>query len=190
MLATLQTRSLTPSLAQRAEAEKERRRRQREREAAIAGRKAVWRVKPEVYAKERLNLNLTPEQVLILHSIIDNRRTAVKAHHSLGKTFVAAIAALWWIDCWEAHIAYITAPTWGQALGLTFKQAKRLAMLNKLDFDILDSGIIRDKDKFKQTERFVKALNAENGEGFQGEHTAPILIIVEEAVGVDRKSVV
>jgi hypothetical protein len=154
------------------------------REAALESQRAVWRVKPEVYAKERLGLTLTNEQIEILYSVRDNRRTAVKAHHSLGKTFIAAVALLWWIDCWAAHIGYVTAPTWGQALGLTFKQAKRLALINKLDFDVLDSGLIRDRDRFRQTERFIKALNAENGEGFQGEHTAPILIVIEEAVGV------
>lgn len=186
MLATLQTRNYRPSLQVRAQAELELRRRRKEREAALESRRAVWRERPDLYAKDRLGIDLTEEQVQILFSIRDNRRTAVKAHHSLGKTFVAAIAALWWVDCWHAHISYITAPTWSQALGLTFKQAKRLAMLNKLDFDILDSGVIRDRDKFRQTERFLKALNAENGEGFQGEHTAPILIIVEEAVGVPK----
>ncbi len=117
-------------------------------------------------------------------AIRDNRRTAVKAHHSLGKTFVCAIALLWWIDCWYRNIGYITAPTWGQALRLTFKQAKRLAMINKLDFEILDSGIIRDRDKFRATERFIQALNSDSGEGFQGEHTAPILIVKDESTGV------
>lgn len=139
---------------------------------------------PDVYASERLKLNLTNEQIQILYSIINNRRTAVKAHHSLGKTFIAAVALLHWLDCWQSHIGYITAPTWGQALGLTFKQAKRLALINKLDVQILNSGIIRDWDDYRATERFIKALNAANGEGFQGEHTAPILIVVEEAVGV------
>lgn len=182
--AILQTSSLRPSLSLKANAELELRRRRRAREAALESRRAVWRVSPEVYAKERLGLTLTDEQIQILHSVRDNRRTAVKAHHSLGKTFIAAVALLWWLDCWMQHIGYVTAPTWGQALGLTFKQAKRLALINNLDFDILDSGLIRDRDKFRQTERFIKALNAENGEGFQGEHTAPILIIVEEAVGV------
>jgi len=145
---------------------------------------AVWREKPELYAKERLNLDLTEAQKDILYSVKNNRRTAVKAHHSLGKTFVAAIALLWWIDCWDAHIGYITAPTWSQALTLTFKQAKRLAMTNRLDFEILDSGLIRDRDKYRQTERFIRALNAQNGESFQGEHTAPILIVIDEATGV------
>lgn len=184
MLAILQTRKSTPSLQTRLELERERRKRRRVREAALESQRAIWRQRPDLYARERLNLILTDAQIEILFSILKNRRTAVKAHHSLGKTFIAAVALLWWIDCWQAHIGYVTAPTWAQALGLTFKQAKRLAMLNKLDFDILDSGLIRDRDKFRQTERFVKALNAENGEGFQGEHTAPILIVVEESVGV------
>lgn len=139
---------------------------------------------PDAYASDRLNLKLTNQQIEILYSVKDNRRTAVKAHHSLGKTFIAAVDLLWWLDCWASHIGYITAPTWGQALGLTFKQAKRLAIQNKLDFQILNSGIIRDWDEYVATERFIKALNAANGEGFQGEHTAPILIVVEEAVGV------
>jgi phage terminase large subunit len=145
---------------------------------------AEWREKPELYAKERLNITLTGEQVQILYSVKNNRRTAVKAHHALGKSFVAAILALWWIDCWDSHICYITAPTWSQALALTFKQAKRLAIINNLDFDILDSGIIRDKDNFKATERFIKAINAERSEGIQGEHTSPILIIGDEAIGI------
>lgn len=183
-LATLQTRSFSPSLKLKAKAELELRRRRRERDEALEARRVIWRSHPEVYAKERLNLDLTDAQVQVLYSLIHNRRTSVKAHHSLGKTFIAAVALLWWIDAWLSHIGYVTAPTWGQALGLTFKQAKRLAIFNRLDFDILDSGLIRDKDKFRATERFVKALNAENGEGFQGEHTAPILIVIEEAIGV------
>jgi hypothetical protein len=120
------------------------RRRRRERDAALEQKRAIWRSEPDVYAKERLNLNLTVQQIEILYSVLSNRRTAVKAHHSLGKTFIAAVDLLWWLDCWSSHIGYITAPTWGQALGLTFKQAKRLALVNKLDFQILNSGIIRD----------------------------------------------
>jgi phage terminase large subunit len=151
---------------------------------SLEDKKLIWKKEPDRYAFERLKTRLTSAQTDILYSVKNHRRTAVKAHHALGKTFDAAIAQLWWIDCWSSHIGYITAPTWSQALALTFKQAKRLAMLNNLGFDILDSGLIRDKDPFKATERFIKALNAQNGEGFQGEHTAPILIVLDEATGI------
>lgn len=184
MLANYQTRSLRPSLRVKAEAELELRRRRRERETALESQRVVWRRDPVRYARERLGVELTTDQQQILESIRDNRRTAVKASHAIGKTYLASVALNWWYDCWGAHIGYITAPTWGQALGLTFKQTKKMRLTQKLDGEILDSGTIRDVEKIRQTDHFIKALNAENGEGFQGEHSAPILIVLEEAVGV------
>ena len=127
---------------------------------------------------------LTEDQQEILFSLVSNRRTAAKASHAIGKTFLAACAACWWYDCWDEHIVYITAPTWPQALGLTFKQIKLLRRQRNLPGRILESGRVLDEDPNREPAHFIRALNAESGEGFQGEHTAPILIILEEAVGV------
>lgn len=180
-----QTTSSTPSLTVRVKIEQERRRRQRvRREAELEAQAAVWRTNPKLYAKERLNVDLTNEQGHVLESIRDNRRTAVKASHAIGKTFNASVALNWWYDCWKSHIGYITAPTWGQALGLTFKEVKKMRLTRMLDGEVLDSGLVRDAIKIRQTDHFIKALNAEKSEGFQGEHSAPILIVLEEAVGV------
>lgn len=120
----------------------------------------------------------------MLLGIRDNRRVAVKASHAVGKTFVAAVAACWWYDCWPEHIVYVTAPTWPQALGLTFKQIKQLRRERNLPGEILETGLVRDERKERQGDHFIRALNAESGEGFQGEHSAPILIIIEEGPGV------
>lgn len=46
--------------------------------------------------------------------------------------------------------------------------------------------LIRDADKNREGDHYIKALNAEKGEGFQGEHSAPILIVIEEGVGVPK----
>lgn len=116
----------------------------------------------------------------------------VPEHHTFlttfweHNTFTAAVATSWWYDCWDKHIGYITAPTWPQALGLTFKQLKTLRRAKGLPGIILDTGIIRDLDKLKEGEHYIRALNAERGEGFQGEHSAPILIVIEEGVGVPK----
>src|ERR1043165_5161578 len=77
-----------------------------------------YQTNPQGYARDVLGVQLTPDQDAMLQSILDNRRTLVKASHSVGKTFTAAVAASWWYDCWTRHIAYVTAPTWPQALGL------------------------------------------------------------------------
>jgi hypothetical protein len=121
----------------------------------------------------------------MLQSILDNRYTLVKASHAVGKTFTAALAESWWFDCWGRHIGYITAPTWDQSFGLTFKQLKSLRRSKNLPGIILER-IIKDSDKNREGDHYVKALNAERGEGFQGEHSAPILIVIEEGVGVPK----
>lgn len=121
----------------------------------------------------------------MLQSILDNRYTLVKASHAVGKTFTAAVAESWWFDCWSQHIGYITAPTWEQSFGLTFKQLKALRRSKSLPGLILER-IIRDADKMREGDHYVRALNAEKGEGFQGEHSAPILIVIEEGVGVPK----
>jgi hypothetical protein len=147
---------------------------------------AKYQTRPQAYAREVLGVSLTPNQDEMLQSVLDKRRTLVKASHAVGKTFTAAVATSWWYDCWSKHIGYITAPTWPQALGLTFKQLKTLRRAKGLPGIILDTGIIRDADKLKEGEHYVRALNAEKGEGFQGEHSAPILIVIEEGVGVPK----
>lgn len=139
---------------------------------------------PVAYATKILNVALTPDQEAGLHSVRDNRRTLIKASHAIGKTFLASVAANWWYDRADKAIVYITAPTWKQALGLTFKEIKQRRRALKLPGTILDSGIIKDADNEKDYAHYIRALNAESGEGFQGEHSAPILIILEEGVGV------
>jgi hypothetical protein len=144
----------------------------------------LYRSFPDAYAADRLGAHLTEDQSATLFSLVGNRRTAVKASHAIGKTFTAAIANNWWYDCWDEHIGYITAPTWPQALGLTFKEIIKQRREHNLGGIILESGIVRDPDKAVQGAHYIKALNAESGEGFQGEHAAPILLTYEEAVGV------
>lgn len=122
----------------------------------------------------------------MLQSILDNRYTLVEASHSIGKTFIAGVAANWWYDCWPEHICYITAPTWPQALGLTFKAVKTLRRSLNLPGRILETGQVLDPDLVKAGAHYIRALNAEAGEGFQGEHEAPILIVIEEGVGVPK----
>jgi hypothetical protein len=145
---------------------------------------SAYQEDPLGYAREVLGVLLTADQEEMLLSIRDHRRTAVKASHATGKTFVAAVAACWWYDCWESHISYITAPTWGQALGLTFKQTKLFRRRSRLPGEILETGLVRDTDKTREPGHFIKALNAETGEGFQGEHSAPLLVLAEEGPGV------
>jgi hypothetical protein len=130
---------------------------------------------------------LTPDQVKITESVKHNKFTLVKASHSIGKTSSAALLSSWWYDCWDRHIVYITAPNWEQALGLTFKEIRarrQEAGLIPARGKVWERGYIRDPDPLLRHYHYIRAINADKPEGITGEHSAPILIIIEEGVGV------
>src|SRR5579862_1970217 len=124
-----------------------------------------YREDPVGYVATYLGIVLTEAQQEMLRSLVTHRRTAAKASHAVGKTYVAALAACWWYDCWPEHIVYITAPTWKQALGLTFKTIARLRRKHQLPGRILETGLIRDEDPYRAGAHFIRALNAATGEG-------------------------
>lgn len=149
-----------------------------------ARRMESYRDDPVRYVREELGDDPTPDQERMMRSVVENRRTIIKASHAVGKTRVAGWLANYWYDCWDQHIVYITAPTWPQALGLTFKEVKTIRRRCNLPGIIQDTGFVKDDDKVRGAGHYIRALNAETAEGFHGEHTAPILVIIEEGIGV------
>lgn len=162
---------------------------------------AQFKDDPIGYARQVLGWEPTADQEEIAGLVVGNRRTCVKASHAIGKTGLAGVLANWWFDCFDESIVYITAPTWEQALGLTFKEVKRFRLAgckardpwersDRMLWDgplpgiVQETGNVKDEDKGRAMTHYIKAINAERAEGFQGEHSAPILIILEEAVGV------
>jgi phage terminase large subunit len=161
---------------------------------------AQFRDDPVAYGREVFGWNPTPKQEEICRLVVSSRRSTVMASHAIGKTNCAGILANWWFDCFDESIVYITAPTWEQALGLTFKEIKRFRLGGSVAKDwedprrllwdgplpgiIQETGRILDESKARAMTHYIKAINAERAEGFQGEHSAPILILLEEAVGI------
>src|SRR5262249_62090619 len=58
-----------------------------------------------------LRQDLWPLQESILRSVASRPRVAVKACHASGKTFVAAVAVLWFVTRYRAGIVVTPAPT-------------------------------------------------------------------------------
>lgn len=155
---------------------------------------------PVRYGVEVFGWNPTPDQEEMAMMSVKNRRVAIMASHGIGKTNVCGILVNHWYDCFDESISYITGPTWEQALGLTFKEVKKYRLGGSIARDwedprrllwdgplpgiIQETGRILDESKTRAIAHYVKAINAERSEGFQGEHSAPIKIFIEEAVGV------
>jgi phage terminase large subunit len=115
----------------------------------------------------------------ILESVYVNKRTAVKACHASGKTFIAADAVLWWPLRYPDGIVITTAPTWTQVRRLLWGEVRKTAQLGRVAFPhIFQTELQLGPDNF------ALGLSTNEGVRFQGWHAPHILIVLDEAPGV------
>ena len=85
----------------------------------------LYREDPVLWAEEKLGLVLWSGQKKILRSVAKNKRTAVKSCHSIGKTFISAVAAAWWIETRDNCMVQSTAPTYQQVHTLLWEEIRK-----------------------------------------------------------------
>ena len=139
---------------------------------------------PIYFTSRVLNKTLWPIQAAILNSVRDNPRTAVRSCHGIGKTFTAAMCILWFLYSHKKAIVLSTAPTWRQVEKLIWKEirtAYREAIV-PLGGSLLpktpELHLIHD-------EWYAAGLSTNEPDRFQGFHEEHILVVVDEAAGVN-----
>lgn len=86
----------------------------------------AYRTDPVLWAEEVLGVILWSKQKEILRSIAANKRTAVKSCHSIGKTFICAVAASWWVSTRTDSMVQSTAPTYQQVHSLLWEEIRKM----------------------------------------------------------------
>lgn len=115
-----------------------------------------------------------------MHSVAEHRRTTVRSCHHSGKTWAASVLVHWWLRCFDPSLVITTAPTerqvkdvlWSE-VRLRFGQARLPGVLNTGDLTI------------SPTQRAF-GFTTNQPEKFQGWHSPNILVIVDEASGVEE----
>lgn len=133
-------------------------------------------------------LCLWSKQREIAASVEANKRTAVRAGHAVGKSYVAACLAGWWVDTKPDSMVITTAPTYDQVHGILWEEIRALHRTLKLPGHALAT------DEWKVGGRQVgigrKPPDAAKGSDFdpatfQGYHRrGGVLVILDEASGV------
>lgn len=124
-------------------------------------------------------------QIDILESVRDNARTVVKSGHGIGKTWVAARAALWFLLCYPPAIVLTTAPTWRQVERLLWGEIRkqhRSSQRRLTRRDALITTALKLDD-----DHYALGLSTDQPERFQGYHAEHMLVIFDEAPGVDTE---
>src|SRR5271154_2513778 len=120
---------------------------------------------PVLFARVMLGLDLWSKQREILESVGKYPRTAVKACHSSGKTFVAAAIALWWITHKPNGIAITTAPTWTQVERVLWGEIRTVALNAKIAYPRPTATSLQ-----LGPNRYAIGLSTNEGVRYQGFH--------------------
>ncbi len=125
-------------------------------------------------------------QAEVLRALTKHRRVAVRSGNKLGKSVLAAAAALWWFATKRGARVVITAPTGRSIREVVWREVSRLhkgavqPIGGKLAITA-SSGLVADDG------RQIIGYAADSGEAFSGISGENVFYIVDEASGVDEE---
>ncbi len=138
----------------------------------------IYRSNPEIYASQVLGVEWWAKQTEIAQSLIEYKRVLVKACHSIGKSHLGGGIVNWHYDCFAPGITITTAPTKLQVDDILWKEV-RVQRKNR-------PGLQPKASRMEDAEdHFAVGYTASNPDSFQGRHEKKVLIVFDEAVGVD-----
>jgi phage terminase large subunit len=137
---------------------------------------------PTLFVLHYLKHYVWSTQNKMLRAVAKHKRVAVKACHSSSKTFTAAELALWWVARYTDGKVLITAPAFRQVSQQCWLEIHRAARGSSFPFPL--SKLLQTEFRLSE-QNFILGLTATGDTSFQGFHGGHVLIIVDEATGVD-----
>ena len=142
----------------------------------------AFRANPLKFAERILNVQPWQKQRDILEAVAHNRKVAVRSCNAAGKTFTAAVTVLWWLMSYDNAIVITTAPSERQVKELLWREIRQLYMPHR---DIIGGKLTRTRLDFAPN-RYAYGFSTNTEDRFQGFHSGNILVVVDEASGVDE----
>ena len=153
-----------------------------------------FKPKPDYYATletwidHKLGEQIWSKQKEISQSLKDNRYTAVKSCHGIGKSYIASRAIANWIDAHPPGDAFVvtTAPTAAQVSAILWRETQKAHRIGKLPGNIITAGYPQWK-LFGELVGYGRKPADYADSAFQGIHAQYVLIVIDEASGVETK---
>jgi hypothetical protein len=145
---------------------------------------ARWRKNPIAWLEERAKAEVWSKQREIIQSVRDHHNTAVHSCHEVGKSWIAAATAAWWLDTHPIGEARVvtTAPTQAQVEAILWNEINgfhdRAGLAGRLNLTEWYFG------------KYLAGLGRKPSEhspaAFQGLHARYLLLILDEAYGIPK----
>jgi hypothetical protein len=141
-----------------------------------------YRANPVGFVTERLGEHLWSKQREILNSVRDNRLTAVRSCHGIGKTFTVSRAVSWWVATHppDDTRGVTTAPTFKQVRGVLWQEIRRAHKKSALP------GTVNQLEWMINDLLVAQGIKPDDHEpdAFQGVHAKHLLVVLDEGNGV------
>lgn len=147
-------------------------------------------LQPDLFAETFLQTRLWSVQREIMQAVVTHERVAVKACHASSKTFTAARMVLWFLARYTDAIVVTTAPTWNQVEKLLWGEVHAALAKSRYKFPKALLTGLSFAPEFPKRYAYglsTSVTNQDEGVRFQGIHAENILVIMDEAPGVDPK---
>lgn len=154
-----------------------------EESAVQAARDFIKRIRtdPGFFARRILGIKLWRKQALLLKLLAEGERVVARSGHGVGKTTAAGVAALWFLNAFAPSKVVTTAPTRTQVESILWAEIRRLYHNAQISL----GGDLYKKSLRYEDDWFAIGLSTNRVENFQGFHSENILVIFDEAPGID-----
>jgi phage terminase large subunit len=142
----------------------------------------VYLEKPEDFVIEVLGAEPWQMQIDIIRSVFENKITAVKTCNAVGKSFIAARIVVTYLMLYPDSVVVTTAPTWNQVVDVLWREIASAVKLSK--YKLTDKEVLQAGLNLGET-WYAVGRSPRRKENFFGYHADHILVVVDEAGGVD-----
>lgn len=155
---------------------------------------------PAAWANYMLGMHFWSKQQQVAQSVVQNKSTAVKAGHGVGKSLLVSVLICWWIDTrYPNAFVASTAPSTAQIGGIVWREVRKhyanIARRHKegvIDHEL--PGYITADNQWKTADGVIlgfgrKPPDNKEDDAFQGLHDAYVLAVGDEAVGLTEEMI-
>lgn len=144
---------------------------------------SAYRGRPAPFVEEKLGVRLWSHQHRLLEALEQHRRVAWRTAHGVGKSTVAVVAAAYWLLAHGA-LVIMSAPSYRQVLLVLWRGLQRVHRQARepLGGEFLDTP---ERGWRFPDGRGVFGFSAGDPERFAGLHAPRVLVIIDEASGID-----
>lgn len=137
--------------------------------------------KPMLYWDHVLGAGYWSKQKEIVEAIMKYKRVAIKSCHGIGKTYTTSRAGITFNQLHKDSKVITTAPTFRQVEKVMWTEWR--AAINKAPVKI--GGNLLKVRHDMDDEWFAMGISSDKDDGFQGIHSPYMLVLVDEASGVE-----